>query len=346
MNRWVSKIVVVTLLSVMVWVWAESESVQQAELTPTVAFVDGPEGTLVVRVLTPSFDGQVRLRIEGTTASLDRAERALAGVLELRPGVAVPSQPGVHRVRMADAIREVAEAGVSVLVADPEWVEVQVVRLVSGTAPIRLLEPDGMELDQVATRVNPEQVTVRLPERAEAMLAEGVEFPARLRAEELGRLREGQTVTLTAVIDVPSELLGLEALEFEPRTVQATVRVRAREESVTVDDVPVWVFAPPSVLGEFEVSVADEDRSLVNVVVTGPGELIDQIRNQELVIKAMVELRGSDLRRVVTEGQEEFEAMVTFANLPTSLRFETDRREVTVRVKALGEATDGGAALP
>src|SRR6185503_14008681 len=132
MGARIRTILLVTIVTLLIWVWAEGESLTTQTLNPRISFV-GPTPTgspgdeapeLIVRPTTEAWRGTVRIRLEGSTIAIKAAEDALAQPVKLRPGQpGVPSDAGETKiVDLTDALRSypaLTQTGVTVVDADP-----------------------------------------------------------------------------------------------------------------------------------------------------------------------------------------------------------------------------------
>src|SRR5262249_28674104 len=130
----------VTIVAVLIWFWAEGESLSSLVINPRVALSDDEN----VLVFTPdaSFRATVRVPPEGSTTALGRAERWPAAKSKLRPAhPGVPIEPGerqaVNLVEAVGAIPEIVTSGLSVVDVDPPNLVVRVVKYVKRDLPLR-----------------------------------------------------------------------------------------------------------------------------------------------------------------------------------------------------------------
>jgi len=126
------------LFTVLIWLWAEGESLATQSVSPRIEFVS-PRSDLVVRLdaeslaALPGDSGAAalrggsalgtRLRLQGTRASMDKALRLLTLPLKLTPGVGtIPATSGIHLIDLREAIAEHPDfrhLAITVLEAEP-----------------------------------------------------------------------------------------------------------------------------------------------------------------------------------------------------------------------------------
>lgn len=305
--------VIVTLITVMVWLLAESRMVQtrtieaQVILTPVPLSADGSDGvSLVVRQALRQADGldQIRtasIQIEGSTAGLDRFARLLQNRIELRIGREIPAEPGFHTLDLRAILRQTSNMAVHGLIiteVSPETITVEVDELVTREFRLRVDMPSGVELDGVP-RTDPAQVRVVAPSSVLARV-NATEASVRIDSSRLTQLAQGRLETIPGVV---VELLGIDRqdwqTEIEPRQVDVFVTLKTLTENLTIDRLPVQVLLAPGEIGDWRVQIDDADKDLVNVVVSGPAQAIEQLKVGEVVPRAFVILTFEDLERQI-----------------------------------------------
>ncbi|MGD9690817.1 MAG: hypothetical protein AB7K52_14290 [Phycisphaerales bacterium] len=320
----------VALVTTLIWLWAESASLSTDDLAPRLVFAEG-QG-LVVAVEDPAWAGAVNLRLRGSTSALDRARRALGGStpVQLTPGTrGVPATSGTHVIDLAEALRGLPSlrgAGVTIELVDPPSVRVELEALttVSRAVSLRFADTDAAapELDGLPT-LEPSSVSIRGPAGLIARLADGP-ISAIIDAEQLSRLRDGQSQTLTARVALPEPLSTSPRVSVSPARIAATVRPLSRTESWTVPTMPVWIAVPPTEGASWSIEVPEP--FIRNVTITGPKDLIRAMREKGEVPVAFVDLTSDDLDSRITS------KAVVFSHLPTVLRFSADRSTVALRI--------------
>lgn len=334
----------VTFFTILVWVFAEGESLQTKRTVAEVAFPALTGESYAVRVIEgQGWRGRVELQVEGSTASLDGLESELGRGVVLTPGMeGVPRESGEHTIDLRRALRghpEFQSRGVTVLSAEPPTVRVVVEELTTVTLPIRVEAP-GEELDGAAQVVGVAEAEVRLPRRVASQLSgglsEGASVVARVRSEDLAPLQEGIRSTIQVRLEAGAALAGTRFLEIEPAQVDVQLTVRSKTETVVLPSVAVDLRLPPGELGRWDIEVPQGEQSLRDVRVTGPSDLIEQIRSGGLVVRAFVRLSFEDLEAGVSSKRAEFSAF------PTALRFEVEDDEVQLVIRAREAGGDAG----
>jgi hypothetical protein len=145
--------ILVVIITVVIWGFAEAESLKRSELRgASVTFQPEPGSNWVVKLGDAGAGNSLRadIYLEGSAAAVDSAERELRTGFTLTPGSeGVPAAPGRHTVDLETAIRAIPSLkarGISVPRVDPQTVEVILDELV--TRAVRVdLDITSAELD-------------------------------------------------------------------------------------------------------------------------------------------------------------------------------------------------------
>ncbi|HZW08452.1 MAG TPA: hypothetical protein VFF69_00975 [Phycisphaerales bacterium] len=343
----VRTIVLVTFVSVLIWAFAEGQSLQTKRADVDVHFPANSDSPYVVRVLDDQgWRGRVELQVEGPATSLESLELALRAPLSLDPDLVegVPSESGEHTLELREVLRNLPvfrTRGVTVISTEPQNVRVMVEELTTQAIPIRVEVAPG-EIEGSAEVVGRPEATVRLPARAAAQLTSESRLIARVRAEDLARLEPGRRAVLPNVrLEPGPDLLGVQPLEITPDKVDVQLLVRSKTETLVLPSVPVDVRIPPDLMDVWVIEIPPEEQTIRDVHVTGASDLIERIRTNQQPVTAFVRLTYTDLERGVTSAQAEF------TNLPSQLTIEADDREVrlTVRRRSAAPVEEGPPGL-
>lgn len=326
--------ILVTLVSVLIWAFAEGESLQTKRTVAELEFPPVAGGSYAVRVIDDAnWRGRVELLIEGPASSLDGLESVLRRPLKLAPGMeGIPRESGEHMVDLRQVLRAQAAfrtRGVSVVSTEPASVRLVVDELRTVDLPVWVDVP--VTEIQGTAEPDPARVTVRLPSRVADQLPTDAHLVARIRSEDLAKLTVGQQTVLRDVrLEPGPALAGVLPLEITKPQVNVSLAVRSKTETVVLPTVQVDVRLPPGELGRWDIQVPTEEQSLRDVRVTGPSELIERIRDNSptgLKIRAFIRLSYEDLEAGITSKRAEF------ADIPGPLTFEVEDRDVRLSVK-------------
>lgn len=290
------------LVAMLIWVFAEGESISSRTVMATVNFPTEPTGDVLIRAQDPNFRGSASVRLEGTTRTIDNAAAFVGSRIRLIPGSSgVPSTPGKGAVDLREAISNMPELrglGSTVASVEPKQVMVEVIKLVSREVPVRVEFPPDLALEGEAV-ASPANITVRVPEAELGRLGEGAFAVAFLDSFDLRRLRSESTVSIQVLVRAPESLAGVVPLIVTPEQVAVSVRMQRRVETLKIPTVPVWFSLPPTEdAGKWVVEL--QDKFLTDVTLTGPVEELAKVRTGQITMRAMIELSTDDLEKGVT----------------------------------------------
>lgn len=295
---------VAAFVALLIWVWAEGESVSRERIPLLVSLDADPRSEYIYRPEDPAWKGAVTIEVEGTPSTIAEARGLRGAELRLYAGLdGMPTEAGSARVaRLAEAIRshpDVKKIDVVVVSIDPPDLPVEVLRMVQRELPVKveLARPLVLDGDPAAS---PSTVTIRLPDTLASQITDGSQPTAFVSEEELDRVRGDGARTVTGTVRLPQSLGRVDGdlVSIRPDTVSVLLRIRKEVETFRLPAVPVWFSLPPTEdAGQWTVEVLDKFVS--DVSVTGPTDLVSRIRSGETTIKALIELTTDDLTRAV-----------------------------------------------
>lgn len=296
-------LLMIMLVTALVWIYAEAESLSRLQQEVRITFVS-PTDELSPRVVTDEWRGVVRARFEGSAASLQR----VPGRVELRLGApGVPGDEGDAIIDLAQALRsdpELQRAGVNVLSVEPPTIRLRVDALQRLDAvPVRAIL-DGVETEQ-APRAEPSTVSIVGPRatiRQLAAMEGGPVLLARIVPEQVDMSRRGVAQRVRAPIGFPREMsINGGAVRVSPAEATVEFVLRRDTSTITIPSAPVQVLLPPPEAGRWEVRIMPEDLFLRDIEVSGPTEFINQVRANEVRLVAVLALSSDDLERRITK---------------------------------------------
>ncbi|MHC4976778.1 MAG: YbbR-like domain-containing protein [Planctomycetota bacterium] len=317
----------ITIVSLVVWLFAEARSVTEVLIDTSVTFVEDPDRLL--EFPDDNWDGNVSLSLTGPRAALDTV------LVELGRGISIPiGSTGISRsdpvqtVDLRDILSNsspIQNSSVSITSIEPPSVRLRINSLqVIENVAVQLDIP-GVQLQGDAI-VTPQVVSVKLPSDIAAQLPSPPVVTATPRPGVIENAQEGQRYTFRVPLSVAGFDSSSSNITITPPSVEATIVVRQRVETITIAFVPVWVLLPPNESERWDVQIDDDDIGLTDVVVSGPSDLIARIRSQDLLIRGVVELTDVDLESRITS------KAVQFPLLPESLRVQSDVSQVRLSI--------------
>ncbi len=278
---------IVTVVAVLIWLWAAGETRETGERTFQVQFTTQfPADHIVIPNKTT-----ISVEIEGSRSAL-RSAPAMGSpiVLTLDAG---PGDYSLDLVQRLNDHPDLRDARVSVISTDPPSQDVTIDKLIS--ARVRVEDPDlGRLQTEGGILIDPPQVTVRLPQRLQGRLGAGVSVKALVDPAQLGRLNPGEPAQLTARIELPESLATQASVMVTPTVVTVSFTVRSNMREVTLPTIPVHIMGPWKDHEEYIVEVAEADRFLENVTITADAALIDRIAAGDVKVFALVHISSTE----------------------------------------------------
>lgn len=328
-------LMVVGLVTALIWLLAEAESLRTDKARVDVRFHTKPEAPRLVR-LEPGqeFTGSVSLTIEGPTAAVDTLQSHLRTPLELEPGMdGVPAEPGRYTVNLVEALRAhpiFRDSNCTITAADPASAVISVDAMITHEVPVKVEAPEGALIEGLPEAA-PSSVGVRLSESGAKALGDSPVI-ARLTPEALQNLPEGRRVVVNGVpLSLPTGIQS-EGLRFTFPQVNVALTLRSRTAAAVIPSVPVHLRLAPTEIGTWDIDIPPESRLLSDVTVSGPAELVEQVRTEKLKLIAYVSLSFEELEHAASAGQP-IEKEVVFCDLPTPLKFECKQKTIRLTVR-------------
>lgn len=319
----------VTVIAVVTWLFAEGESLGEDSVWATVRFV-APDEYNEVEVLD-GWDGRVFMQLRGPRSSLNAVKSALERTITFEAGKvdAIPLIDGEHNVRLREVMlahEALRQSGVVVEAVSPIAVTVRVTRFVDVTLPIdpRL---EGVET-QGSIEVQPERATIRLPTRR-ASEAAGLSILAIPEPTELQSLPAGGRVQVRASLAPPPELRDANVGRITPSS--ATLSFEVRSTIVTREvPVPVQVLLPSSEQGKWRVRL-DQGDQVLSVRVSGPESEVARIAEQTDRLVAALALSSDELAQGATSKRAGFTLISNGVPTPVPASVTIEPSDVEVR---------------
>lgn len=314
----------VTLITVLIWVYAEGRNVRTYQPdAPVPVTIELATDDLVVTSQSVSTLG---LEFSAATAEIDKLRPLLGkhGII-LRPQI---TEPGSVVLQLDDEMRSaspVDEVSANVNWTDPATIEVTVDRLVKREVTVGF-SPGDVKLVEGSLSIEPRRVTLIAPQKLLADM--GIDDTFTLEAEPLTPVRSvtpGEEKIIDARVKLPASLANNPHVSLRQSDVKLTLTVDKAEETLVLPNVPVWIAAPPGSLADYNVKLDEDTRVLADVKVTGPKDVIDQVRDGRIKIIALLNLDSTQLASAATE---ETNSKIVTIEAPDSLIIEGPVRTV------------------
>lgn len=311
----------VSIITALVWLYAEGENVRSHDLDVAVKPVAVAADDLMI---APSTPHKVRLTVRASQSQLTRLKELTREPLEL----AVQADPD-NVVQTFDLKQWLSssptllDAGVNLIDAEPQKLSLQIEAMDTVEADVRVISPPGVQLAPGVT-VEPAKVRVRLPRRFVTGLAtQGIE--ARPESSDFEGLEENVAHTIEAPLSLPPSLAAVKATIDRPMA-RVTFTIRKATDSHVVSAVPIYVVISPILLQRFDVTVPTEQLFVRDVKLSGPSDVIRRIREGRTPITAELRLSADDLERGVASA-------VPYIEVPPGVQIESTVPRIPITVK-------------
>lgn len=290
--------VVVTVISVLVWVYAESRTIRVSSVDVNVMIV--PKGDPNFQV-TPDAAQHVRLTLKASGSGAAVVEqRALKGpvIIQLAGPDRELNSTTQQIVPLRDDIElalSLNDLGVTLLDIQPKSLDVTLTPIDSVRRPVKFLDPYNLAESGVLLR--PNEVEVRAPSPAKRLLA-SCEPEVKLTPDQIQNVEPGKAVEIDLPVDVPGSWGG-RGFQIRPASIRATVVITRRVETLTIQSIPIVIQLRPEDAGRYRVTMESGNNSFKAVRLTGPVELIERVRRTPESLTAVVRLTPELLSQAV-----------------------------------------------
>lgn len=340
---------VVSVITLLIWVFAEGESLRSLSVSVRARVESGSADLVVSLSDDEAWDGTIEVRIDGPTARLNavRAELRRTEIVELTIRE-VGTDGGV--IRLGEALRShpiFRESGVSIVSTDPATISIDVDRLVRREARV-VVDSGGVPVRGLAQPV-PASVTLLVPERVNAGLGDQFVLTVRLHDDMVQGLAAGQAQTIFNIpVELPEGMEELAEVLGELPLVNVRLTLVARREAQTMATVPVVVSMPSVISDQYVVRLADEDQFLNSLELRGPVGIFERVGpGKQYTPRIDVFLMPDLLSAQVASDGSEVEVTVTgtLSGVPAGVELTQELGAIRVFVRRLGvepiEAPDG-----
>jgi len=285
-------IFVVTIVTCLVWLYAESENVRSQAFEADIQFVAPANQPLAIR---PAQPRRVRIIARGPAASFAQVERLTRNgpipiVVRENPSAPDSGESIVLKDRLATS-SPLSPISLTITEVQPAIIHVNIESLKSVAMPVKV-DAGSLQGSAVA---EPNAVEVSVPARLAAAMA-GESLTATLDERWLSELETNVPHTVDADLTPPESLRNAGVPINLPR-VKVTVKVLRQSETIVVPLIPVLLQVSSRELARFNVVVNESNAFLHDIKLTGPSDAIERIRRQEVHVKAFLAFTAEDLER-------------------------------------------------
>ena len=294
----------VTLVTVLIWLYAEGQDVSRDKVPLTVAVpTEVGQDTVVDLADLSTTSLQVQLTVKGNTSRLRDLSTRLGATGRLtlpltmndlpegREGV-LQLEPLLLRAPLGEGGPTLRDLGIIVEDVQPREVAVVVSRLVPYDAEVKF-QPQGVEI-KPDRKIDPPQVSMKLPRSLLERLSasqDAIFVEAVVPRGQLDRLPEGEPHTITARLELPPVLAQDRHVRLNQQTVDVTFTILSKKQTTKLSKpVPVWLMAPSSEMKLYDVTLDEQSRVLRDVTITGPRDLIAKLNDPQRAMRVVARL--------------------------------------------------------
>ena len=325
-------ILVTTIITMLVWLWAESKNVQiYTSQRMQVRFV-APPGQAGALAITPRDPVPVDVGFTTSAAQYDRFRREVnSHVIEIEVAAPTHEQDTDQSFSMRSRLNRAVfrELGISLDNVTPATEQVAVHQIQTYALPIVVEFPDGVQLLN-QTAVEPAKVDIRLPANL-ASRAQGMDVLVVLGQDDLRAAVPNEPQTVRVPLQVPTNLAGPWTTLLTPQ-VQLTFTLRKQTETLVRPSVPIHINASSLLLQRFRIELPPSQLVVRNVELSGPADVIEKIRDNQLKVVA-------EIRPTIEEMEDGVTSLPVFFDVPAGVSVQSEVPQVTFTIERL--ARDG-----
>ena len=298
----VETFVVVTVVAMLVWLYAEGASTKDVSRAPVSVRFVAPDGRERDFAISPDQAISVAVSFRASSGQEQRFRELARDPIEVTvepPAMGEPERTLVLADELSRAA--LAELGISNIVVDPPTSDIRMRQLITKTLPVRV-ETGGLRLDPDTSPVaTPDEVEVTAPADVIANLGDAVAVARLDRGAGDGATGDPVTagrerVARNISLELPA---GIDRQSPWTRLSVPAVRVNYTladpEATTTVKEVPIYVNLPVGTQQRYRVTPNDGQHFLFDVELRGPRGIIERIAAGDPAYPVTAEIRITDV---------------------------------------------------
>jgi len=290
----IETLLLVTAVSLLVWLYAEGESVKDYDGQSVRVQLVAPQPDTLAISPNAAFNATLRLSAStGQMRSFEQTMRSGPITITVTPDPAQTRQQLILR----DLIQQQLEPlGITVLSCQPDVLPATIEPLVEVTLPIRV-EPGNLRLASAA-EVDPSQAAVFVPQSM-ADLAPAASITASLALIDADQLEVNRMHTAEVDLSIPP-LLESPWTRLAQSQTNVSFTIENRTEQYEPDYLPIRINIPVAFSNQYEVVVGDGEHTVQGIVFVGPRDEIERIRTRQTPVWAELRLTPQQLDEGIT----------------------------------------------
>jgi len=299
------ELALVTLISAVIWLFAEADSLGDGTEDIRVRFVAEAEDLVV-----ETADGSgVTLTVDfrAPRGSIADVRESLAEVNRLQPGSpGIPSTPGQHIIDMLEVIeqhRALKDTGAQIDSVRPQQITITILSLETREVPIDI-ELEGVAVEG-AVSATPPSARLKLPSHLWDDITLESAVIARPTSSQIEELPVSGPARLEVQLAMAPELRQIRYTSLETSSTRLEFSIRDRNAQHTFGVVPVMVTLPPIETRDWNIVVDPQDQ-ILSVTASGPSELIERLQAPDTAVIADLLLSSEELELGITTKPVQF----------------------------------------
>lgn len=324
-------ILTVTVVTLLIWLYAEQANPPQP-LKVTVTFqLRTPEGSdLIARLADPSRGYE--FVFSGPRAQLDELElsiRRQSDRIALSVGGEIDSTTGQRDYLAREVLAKhewFRKKNITIAEAQMQSIRVVIDRWVKQDAPVTPGDFGDLALEG-SVLVEPAALSVEVAESLLQRATDQIRLVATPNRVDLDQLAEGQSHTIEARVQL-DPMLGTNTNDVRLDAgahVSLTFRLKSRQAQTAFGPVPIKIIILPRDQN-YEVTLADP--VIAEIHLSGPSDLIAKVKNKEIKIFGYLDLDSVELSSGITSKAVSFDhlAGLTVTSGPHIVNFTITKR--------------------
>ena len=302
LRRRITTIVVVSFITLLIWLVAEGRTRSSEVFPGRVQFVVAAGDSTGNFAVSPA-QIPVMVSLAGPASAIREARSTLRNA---SLSIEVSAEHGRRELNdltgLIAALPAIRELGVEIESIDPEDVVLDIEERVPRTATVRPLMPAESRVEDLT--VDPKHVTVYVLRPDLRNLPETPVVEAIIDPDDLVALEPGGDHTVNATLRLADNHALSSVATIDPPSAQVRFRLLGSLRQLTVDRVRVLVLTAPQDLGAYHVKIAEP--LLRDVRIEAAPETIDAIARGDLFVTAVVYLTTDEKEKRIQTKQATF----------------------------------------
>ncbi len=324
----IQTILVVTLLAILIWLYAEAQNPALPLVQDITIELIPPTGTNL-RV-TPNANPRTQITLAGPNAALEDLKRQLQiqNNLQLTLGeLTLPTTPGDYNEPIINYLQQhplFNHNRIRILDIQPNVLTFTVFAMAQHTfnietAPIPNLQTDG------PIEINPPTISATIPaDLLNTLDQDTLKIIAVPKLSASQTYEPGGRYTVEATLTIPS-IADASVVEFDPnQIVELTFTVHTTRTELAVPNVPIKLVLPPGDQNRYDITISET--LIAELKIAGPSDLINEINAKTKHITGEAIFSSDELTQQITTKQ------ISFDHLPDTLTVLSDPITINVTI--------------